>query len=86
MLPLDKHQDIRHLAQVRPSYDETQSVSEEAEDEFCIGDKVRLVQDGVNDEVTITEIEHDFATTVDHYTAEFLGGHSLVTTKDFFPI
>jgi hypothetical protein len=83
VLPLDKHQDIRHLAQVRPSYDETQSVSEEAEDEFCIGDKVRLVQDGVNDEVTITEIEHDFATTVDHYTVEFLGGHSLVTTKDF---
>ena len=43
VLPMDKHQDIRHLAQVRPSYDETQSDSEEAEDEFCIGDKVGLV-------------------------------------------
>lgn len=80
VFPLDKHDDLWFLAQARP----TIPVDEDEYLSFRVGDTVCLVKDGINDEVVITEIDHDFSTTVDYITVlEFQGGHSLTTTKDF---
>ena len=82
--PLDKMPDLCFL----PQSQSVASVSTNDDDvgndnSFDIGDSVRFVRDGINDEVMISEIKRDSITSVDHYTVEFQGGHFLTTTKDF---